>query len=206
MRPGDKNSGTMHDIVDEYVPSGHRTFEVRTPGSPAPATRLRAPLYAGWACLRLMKSACERRHTGIQDSLERCDLGVKTAAFAALGEMAALREEGVTDPFVLACRGVKEGESTLNRFLAFSFWFNLEWSWMYGQAGQSHHSVQQVRRPALTVLVPTVSVDGDVAAEGVLRFCVGQSDLTCSIQVWLRHTASLRARRDDSPSRITRRS
>ena len=59
---------------------------------------------------------------------------MKTAAFAALGEM-ALRAEGVTEPFVLACKGVKEGESTLNRFLAFSFWFNLEWSWMYGQAG-----------------------------------------------------------------------
>jgi hypothetical protein len=89
---------------------------------------------------------------------------------AALGEMAALRDEGVTDPFALACRGVKEGESTLNLFLAFSFWFNLAWSWIYGQAGQSHHSVPQVRRPALTVLVPTVSVDGDIAAEGVFGF------------------------------------
>lgn len=68
---------------------------------------------------------------------------MKTAAFAALGEMAALREEGVTEPLVLACRGVKEGESTLNLFLTFSFWLNLEWSWMYGQAGQSHHSVQR---------------------------------------------------------------
>jgi len=48
-------------------------------------------------------------------------LGVKTAAFAALGEMAALRDEGVTDPLVLACSGVKEGESTLNLFLVFSF-------------------------------------------------------------------------------------
>jgi len=37
-----------------------------------------------------------------QDSLERCDLGVNTAAFAAFGEMAALRDEGVTDPLVLA--------------------------------------------------------------------------------------------------------
>ena len=55
---------------------------------------------------------------------------------AALGEMAALREEGVAAPLVLVCRGVKEGESTLKRFFAFSFWFSLAWSWMYGQAGQ----------------------------------------------------------------------
>lgn len=66
----------------------------------------------------------------IQDVLERCDLGVNTAALAALGEMAALRDEGVTDPLVLACSGVKDGESTLNLFFAFSFWFNLVWSWM----------------------------------------------------------------------------
>jgi hypothetical protein len=65
-----------------------------------------------------------------QDSPERCDLGVKTAAFAALGEMAALRAEGVTAPLVLACRGVKAGESTLKRFLAFSFWLNMNLSWM----------------------------------------------------------------------------
>jgi hypothetical protein len=70
------------------------------------------------------------RMTDAQDSLERCDLGVKTAAFAALGEMAALRAEGVTAPFVLACSGVKAGESTLKRFLAFSFWLNLRLSWM----------------------------------------------------------------------------
>jgi hypothetical protein len=57
----------------------------------------------------------------VQDSLERCDLGVKTAALAALGEMAALRDEGVTDPLVFACNGVKDGESTLNLFLVFSF-------------------------------------------------------------------------------------
>ena len=43
------------------------------------------------------------------------------AAFAALGEMAAPLDEGVRDPFVLACRGVKEGESTLKRFILFSF-------------------------------------------------------------------------------------
>jgi hypothetical protein len=55
---------------------------------------------------------------------------VKTAALAAFGEMAALRDEGVAAPFVLACSGVKEGESTLNLFFAFSFWFNLAWSWM----------------------------------------------------------------------------
>jgi hypothetical protein len=55
-------------------------------------------------------------------------LGVKTAALAALGEMAALREEGVAEPLVLVCRGVKEGESTLKRFFAFSFWFSLAWS------------------------------------------------------------------------------
>ena len=77
-------------------------------------------------------------HAGWQDSPERCDLGVKTAALAALGEMAALREEGATAPFVLACRGVKDGESTLKRFLAFSFWFSFAWSWMYGQAGLGH--------------------------------------------------------------------
>jgi hypothetical protein len=65
-----------------------------------------------------------------QDSPERCDLGVKTAAFAALGEMAALREEGITAPLVLACSGVKAGESTLKRFLAFSFWPSLRLSWM----------------------------------------------------------------------------
>ena len=63
-------------------------------------------------------------------------MGVKTAALAALGEMAALREEGVAAPLVLVCRGVKEGESTLKRFFAFSFWFSLAWSWMYGQAAQ----------------------------------------------------------------------
>ena len=57
-------------------------------------------------------------------------MGVKTAALAALGEMATLRDEGVTDPLVLAWSGVKEGESTLNRFFAFSFWFNLALSWM----------------------------------------------------------------------------
>lgn len=57
----------------------------------------------------------------VQDSLERCDLGVKTAAFAALGEMAALRDEGVTEPLVFAWSGVKDGESTLNLFLVFSF-------------------------------------------------------------------------------------
>ena len=55
------------------------------------------------------------------DLLERCDFGVKMAAFAALGEMAAPREEGVREPLVLACRGVKEGESTLKRFILFSF-------------------------------------------------------------------------------------
>jgi hypothetical protein len=49
------------------------------------------------------------------------DLGVNTAAFAALGEIAALREEGVKDPFVLAWSGVNEGESTLKRFFMFSF-------------------------------------------------------------------------------------
>lgn len=55
---------------------------------------------------------------------------MKTAALAALGEMAALRDEGVAAPLVLACSGVKEGESTLKRFFAFSPWFSLEWSWM----------------------------------------------------------------------------
>jgi hypothetical protein len=71
------------------------------------------------------------RGTGLanaQNSLERCDLGVKTAALAALGEMAALRDDGVTDPLVLAWSGVKEGESTLNLFLAFSFWPDLRMS------------------------------------------------------------------------------
>lgn len=64
-----------------------------------------------------------------QNSQERCDLGVKTAALAALGEIAAPRDEGATDPLVLACSGVKEGESTLNLFFAFSVWFSLE-SWI----------------------------------------------------------------------------
>jgi len=54
---------------------------------------------------------------------------VNTAAFAALGEMAAPREEGVSEPLVFACRGVKDGESTLKRFFMFSFWFNLDGSW-----------------------------------------------------------------------------
>lgn len=47
------------------------------------------------------------------------------AAFAALGEMAALRDEGVSDPLVLVCKGVKEGESTLKRLILFSFWPSL---------------------------------------------------------------------------------
>jgi hypothetical protein len=70
----------------------------------------------------------------IEYSLERCDLGVKTAAFAAFGEIAALRAEDVTDPFGVVVSGVNEGESTLKRFFAFSFWLSLAWSWMYGQA------------------------------------------------------------------------
>jgi hypothetical protein len=65
-----------------------------------------------------------------EDSLDRCDFGVKTAAFAALGEIAALRAEDVTDPFGVVCKGVKEGESTLNLFFAFSFWLSLELSWI----------------------------------------------------------------------------
>jgi hypothetical protein len=49
-------------------------------------------------------------------------LGVKIAALAAFGEMvAAPRDEGVRDPFVLGCSGVKDGESTLNLFFKFSF-------------------------------------------------------------------------------------
>lgn len=67
---------------------------------------------------------------------------MKTAALAALGEMAAPRDEGVRDPLVLAWSGVKEGESTLNLFFTFSFWFNLEVSWMYGQAGWSRRVPQ----------------------------------------------------------------
>lgn len=59
---------------------------------------------------------------------------MKTAALAALGEMAALRAAGVAAPLVLACSGVKDGESTLKRFLAFSVWLSFAWSWMYGQA------------------------------------------------------------------------
>jgi hypothetical protein len=53
---------------------------------------------------------------------------VKTAAFAALGEIAALRADGVTDPLGAVVKGVKEGESTLKRFFAFSFWLSLVWS------------------------------------------------------------------------------
>lgn len=52
--------------------------------------------------------------------VDRCDFGVKTAALAALGDMAALRDEGVSDPLVLGWRGVNDGESTLKRFLTFS--------------------------------------------------------------------------------------
>lgn len=55
-------------------------------------------------------------------SPDLCDLGVKTAAFAAFGEMvAAPRDEGVKDPLVLGWSGVKDGESTLNLFFIFSF-------------------------------------------------------------------------------------
>jgi hypothetical protein len=100
---------------------------------------------------------------------ERCDLGVKIAALAALGEMAALRDEGVRLPLVAACSGVKEGESTLKRFILFSFWPSLAESWIYGQAGRVTIGPQR-RQRALTVLVAAVTVDGNVAAEGVLRF------------------------------------
>jgi hypothetical protein len=55
---------------------------------------------------------------------------VKTAAFAALGEIAAFRCEGVTDPLGAVASGVKDGESTLKRFFAFSLWLSLVWSWM----------------------------------------------------------------------------
>lgn len=100
---------------------------------------------------------------------ERCDLGVKIAAFAALGEIAALRDEGVRDPLVLACSGVKEGESTLKRFILFSLWPSLAESWMYGQADGVTARSRGDRR-ALTVLIAAVAVDGNIAAEGVLRF------------------------------------
>lgn len=66
----------------------------------------------------------------VEDSPERCDFGVKTAAFAALGEMAALRAAEVTDPLGAVDRGVNEGESTLNRFFAFSPWLIFVWSCM----------------------------------------------------------------------------
>ena len=49
---------------------------------------------------------------------------------AALGEMAALRVDGVTEPLGAGAKGVKEGESTLKRFFAFSFWLSLAWSWI----------------------------------------------------------------------------
>lgn len=65
---------------------------------------------------------------------------MKIAAFAALGEIATLRAEGVKDPLVLACNGVNDGESTLNLFFMFSFWFSLEGSWIYGQAGPGYDS------------------------------------------------------------------
>lgn len=70
------------------------------------------------------------KRLSLENSLERCDFGVKTAAFAALGEMAAFRVDGVTAPLEAVVRGVKEGESTLKRFLTFSFWLSLAWSWM----------------------------------------------------------------------------
>lgn len=49
------------------------------------------------------------------------DFGVKTAALAAFGDMVvALGEDAA--PFEAGWRGVKEGESTLKRFLTFSDW------------------------------------------------------------------------------------
>jgi hypothetical protein len=69
-------------------------------------------------------------HRWQDDSPDRCDFGVKTAAFAALGEIAALRADAVTDPFGVVVSGVNEGESTLKRFFAFSFWLSLTGSWM----------------------------------------------------------------------------
>jgi hypothetical protein len=106
------------------------------------------------------------------NSLDLCDLGVKMAALAALGDMAALRPEGVMDPFVFGWRGVKDGESTLNLFFTFSFWFNLWFgSCMYGQADTSHYPPDVCAIPALTVLISTMAIYGDVATEGVLGFC-----------------------------------
>jgi hypothetical protein len=60
--------------------------------------------------------------TSMANSPDRCDLGVNTAALAALGLIAALRAPGVKVPFVAACSGVKAGESPVNRlFCMFSF-------------------------------------------------------------------------------------
>lgn len=91
-----------------------------------------APLCAGWACSWLERSAKSAAKFPMRrpNSLDRCDFGVKMAAFAALGEMAALREDGVNEPLVLAWSGVKEGESTLNFFFEFSFRLALDGSWM----------------------------------------------------------------------------
>lgn len=50
---------------------------------------------------------------------------------------------------------------------------------MYGQAGQSHLSVQQARRPTLTVLIPAVSIDGNIAAKGVFGFYKGVRPRYC---------------------------
>lgn len=66
----------------------------------------------------------------LENSPERCDLGVKIAALAALGEIAALRAADVTEPLGAGWSGVKAGESTLKRFLAFSFCPSLALSWM----------------------------------------------------------------------------
>jgi len=51
--------------------------------------------------------------------LELFVLGVKTAALAALGEIGALprNDGGGSVPLPAGCRGVKDGESTLNAFL-----------------------------------------------------------------------------------------
>lgn len=41
-----------------------------------------------------------------------------------------------------------------------------------------------MRSRALTILVPTVTVDGDIAAESVLRFCTGPVRFSVRAYMW----------------------
>jgi hypothetical protein len=107
---------------DMHVPSGFRMSVARTLGNPGHAIQWQALLFASSEYSWLQELEIVDKSGFSSNSQERCDLGVKMAAFAALGEMAAPRDEGVKEPLVLCWRGVKDGESTLKRFFMFSFW------------------------------------------------------------------------------------